>query len=97
MFVVIVIVRCLLPAVFIFLIYRIREPDFLLPQGAYRLGKWKFIFNEFCQGYYTFDPEVQAAVSLSTVYNATRRIDTPGIGLLNPVGKCIYIDYNNVT
>lgn len=35
--------------------YRIDEPDYPLAQGAYRQGKWKLIFNEWCQGYYTFD------------------------------------------
>lgn len=47
------------------LVRRIIAPEYPLIQGAYRLGKWKFIFNEYCQGYYTFDRQVQATVRLS--------------------------------
>lgn len=44
---------------------RIGDPDFQLAQGAFRSGKWKYIANEWCTGWYTFSLEVQAADPLT--------------------------------
>eukprot|EP00752_Nemacystus_decipiens_P014973 g13331.t2 len=44
----------------------IGEPDFDLAQGAFRSGKWKYIANEWCTGWYTFSLQAQAADPLTT-------------------------------
>lgn len=45
---------------------RIGDPDFELVQGAFRSGKWKYIANEWCSGWYTFSLETEAADPLTT-------------------------------
>lgn len=42
---------------------RIEEPDYPLPQGAFRQGKYKLLRNVWCTGYYSFDPIVNEQVS----------------------------------
>lgn len=44
------------------------EPaDYPLAQGAYRQGNWKYTFNEWCTGYYTFDTTIQEQVGYTIV------------------------------
>eukprot|EP00903_Cladosiphon_okamuranus_P009879 g9384.t1 len=42
------------------------DPDLGLVQGAFRSGKWKYVANEWCYGWYTFDLQTQAADPLTT-------------------------------
>lgn len=44
---------------------RIGNPDFELAQGAFRSGKYKYIANEWCSGWYTFDLHAQAVDGLT--------------------------------
>jgi len=45
---------------------RIGDPDFQLAQGAVRSGKYKYISNEWCSGWYTFSTQVEAVDDLTT-------------------------------
>lgn len=40
--------------------FRIKSADHPLGLGAFRSGKYKFILNEFCSGWYTFDRDILA-------------------------------------
>ncbi|CAM9401472.1 unnamed protein product [Ascophyllum nodosum] len=44
-------------------------PDYPLAQGAFRQGKWKFTFNEWCSGWYTFDSNIEQQDPLTNSSN----------------------------
>ncbi len=45
---------------------RIGAPEFRLARGALRSGKYKYLANEWCSGWYTFHLQTQAVDGLTT-------------------------------